>query len=172
MRNQYHCLFVSRLLQRFQDNAFIQGIQIGCWFIHQKKRAVMEKSSCNSNTLFFTAGKGISQFTDFCIISFRQLHDKIMNRCFAGCFHDLFPGCSWLADSNIICNRIMEQMGFLYILSHRQIMSFYYFPAFIYTSPHNAKTAGSKSLLSFCLYTVICYSATSSGKCHDCLPQF
>ena len=56
--------------QGLEDDAFVEGIQIGGWFIQKQNGTVMEEGSCNANPLFLAAGKGITQFSDFYVITF------------------------------------------------------------------------------------------------------
>ena len=56
--------------QGLEDDAFVEGIQIGGWFIQKQKGAAMKEVSCNADSLFLAAGKGIAQFPDFCVITF------------------------------------------------------------------------------------------------------
>ena len=38
----------------------------------------MQKCSCNSDSLLLTAGQRVTQFSDFCVVSFWKSHNKIM----------------------------------------------------------------------------------------------
>ena len=73
----------------------------------------MEEGSCDSDSLLFTAGESVSQFSDFCVISFWKGHNEVIDGGFFCGSHDLFTGGSRLCDGDIICDGIMEQVGFL-----------------------------------------------------------
>ena len=73
----------------------------------------MEEGSCNADPLFLATGKSITQFPDLCVISFGKSHDKVMDGGFFCGSHDFFPGSSRLRDGDVICDGIVEQVGFL-----------------------------------------------------------
>lgn len=44
--------------QRLEDDAFVEGVQVGGRLVQEKERAVVEEGSCNTDPLFLAAGKG------------------------------------------------------------------------------------------------------------------
>ena len=73
----------------------------------------MEEGSCNTDSLLFAAGECVSQFSDFCVISFWKGHDEFMDGSFFCGLHDLLTGCAWFCNGDIVCDGIVEQVGFL-----------------------------------------------------------
>ena len=73
----------------------------------------MQERPCNSDPLLLPAGQRIAQFSDFCVISFRQRHDEIVDRRLFRGFHDFFPCRAGFSHGNVIGNGIMKQYRLL-----------------------------------------------------------
>ena len=55
MRNQDYRFLIAGLTERFQDDAFVQGIQIAGGLIEKQEGRIVEKSPGNADSLLFSA---------------------------------------------------------------------------------------------------------------------
>ena len=79
MRNQYNGFSGAGFFQRFKDDAFVQSIQITGRLIEEEERRIVQKCAGKSDTLLFSARKGIPKLPDRRMIAIRKGYYKVVN---------------------------------------------------------------------------------------------
>lgn len=105
--------FGNRLLN--QD--FIFRVKGCCCFVKQDNRRIFQQSASDGNTLALTAGKSAAVFTENRLIPVRHLPDKFITIGGFGRGNHLIVRCVWIAKTDIVHNRIIEQG---HILEHNK----------------------------------------------------
>ena len=60
------------------DQMFIFRVNTCGRLIQNNDGLIFQNSTCNGDPLFLAAGEGVSAFSKHCVISVRQIHDKIV----------------------------------------------------------------------------------------------
>ena len=105
--------FGNRLLN--QD--FILRVKGCCCLVKQNNGSVFQQGASDGNTLALTAGKSAAVFTENRLIPVRHLPDKFITIGGFGRGNHLIVRCVWIAKTDIVHNRIIEQG---HILEHER----------------------------------------------------
>ena len=108
--HQHHGLMGTFLVERFQNDRFIQAVQVGGGFIQQQKRRIVEKGPGQTQPLALAAGEGLPQLPHFRIVTTGQTHDKIVNGSLFAGGDDLVIGGIQLGDPQIVADGIVEKL--------------------------------------------------------------
>lgn len=86
MCNNNCCSISSEPVECFLDYFLRLRIQCGCCFIKNNNRRILQKDTCNCNSLLLPARKLDAAFTNFCVIAFRKVVDEAVCSGKSGCF--------------------------------------------------------------------------------------
>ena len=73
----------------------------------------MQECPRDTDPLFFSAGQRIAEFSDFGVVAVWQCHDEIMYGRLLRRLHNFFPRRAGFCNSDVVRNRIVEQMCLL-----------------------------------------------------------
>ena len=108
--NHKQCFTLYQFIDCLLDITFIIGINTCSRFIQNDNRRVFQNTAGNRNSLLFAAGQGCATFTDDCLESIRQRHDKIIAAGFFCSLIDFFLGSVRFTHADIVVNGILEQV--------------------------------------------------------------
>ena len=81
--------------------------------VQQDHGCVMQECPRDTDPLFFSAGQRIAEFSDFGVVAVWQCHDEIMYGRLLRRLHNFFPRRAGFCNSDVVRNRIVEQMCLL-----------------------------------------------------------
>ena len=112
MRNK-HDGSILCIIQCFQNDAFVDAVQIAGRLIQKHERCIGKKGARQRDALLFAARKRIPQFADTGIVAMGQGGNKIMDRCLFRRSDDFLVRCAQIGNADIVADGIMKQVRFL-----------------------------------------------------------
>lgn len=100
-------------VEGFEDAAFGFGIDSGEGVVEDDDAGISEEGAGYGGALFLSAAEVYSAFAEDSFIAEREFFDFIGDVGYAGDAVDVFGGCVWLAEGDVIMNGVAEEESFL-----------------------------------------------------------
>ena len=101
------------IIQCFQNDAFVDAVQIAGRLIQKHERCIGNKGARQRDALLFAARNRIPQFADTGIVAMGQGGNKIMDRCLFRRSDDFLVRCAQIGNADVVADGIMKQVCFL-----------------------------------------------------------
>ena len=100
-------------LERFQDDGFVEAVEIAGRLVQEEERRVVQKRAGQSEPLAFAAGQCIAEFADRRIVSFRERQDEVMYGGHPAGSFDFGVACVQFRNAKVVSDTVVEKVGFL-----------------------------------------------------------